>query len=288
MDSPHDDLKNTRFFFEVKDAVFRNIKEEASSLLPSPALTGGRAAKGEKGESRVEQSHFPLSDKIDREHDMKGMTKEEQHYAEKILRENKSIEEMVLEISVKLKIFMRDYEQSRISRGSLDVVNKNIEKFEQYETNDDRQNRNSKTKGKDRPSDKSKERLKRGGESVKQLDGLKTPKEERITLRNERESPRDKSVRLQEAGVDNIRLKINSNSNESDAARHHDSKQLESKQHDSSMSKKKIMMDNLAPNDWRSKEETFKDEARETHKKEFKRLTRREHSRGSLTRGNPV
>ena len=60
------------------------------------------------------------------------MTKEEIHFTDKILKEDKTAEELILEVAMKLRIFIRDYEQTRISKGSLEFVNQSLDKFDRF------------------------------------------------------------------------------------------------------------------------------------------------------------
>ena len=47
-------------------------------------------------------------------------------------------------------MFARDYEQTRISRGSLEPVTKHLEKYEKFETYGSRHGNDKKTSDKDR------------------------------------------------------------------------------------------------------------------------------------------
>lgn len=77
---------------------------------------------------------MPLRNKINRDEVTKDMTKEEVYFTDKILKEEKSAEELVLEVAMRMRIFIRDYEQTRISKGTLEFVNKSLDKYDQFES----------------------------------------------------------------------------------------------------------------------------------------------------------
>lgn len=74
----------------------------------------------------------------------KHLNREEMVYADKLLKEEKPMEQILIETAAKLESLERHFEEARMSRGVLTMVQRDIEKFERYETYEQRYDRHEK------------------------------------------------------------------------------------------------------------------------------------------------